>query len=335
LRSGWLRLLRGAGLLACVASAPAGYAWDDFGHRLVASAAYSQLDAATRARVDKILGGGKDAFQEASVWADTITATRPETRSWHYVNFPLSADAYDRNRDCPQDNCVVARLEEYIGVLRSDAADEHQREALRFVIHLTADIHQPLHCADLRDRGGNDFPLLWDGIRINLHQLWDHYVMSNSITEVKEADATGDAASWCNESHAIARDVAYVGLPEKNEAVSEDYKQKARAAAASQLAKAAARLARVLNESLKPSRYLSGSLAIFSQLPSGLSAISNPSEDMNWSMVRLVPRMRAHTSRQGCAFAHSISTRTNSWPMPLRCQSSPTAMVSSAAPSSA
>lgn len=335
MRWGWLQLLRGAGLLACVLGARSGFAWDDFGHRLVASAAYSQLDAATRERVDLILGGGKDAFQEASVWADTITATRPVTRSWHYVNVPLSAEGYDRSRDCPQDNCAVARLEEYIGVLRSDAADEHRREALRFVIHLTADIHQPLHCADNQDRGGNDFPLLWDGIRINLHQLWDHYVMSNNITEVKEADATGDAVSWCNESHAIAQTVAYVGLPEKNAAVSDDYKQKARAAAASQLAKAAARLARVLNESLKPSRYLSGSLAILSQLPSGLSAISKPSEDMNCSMLRLVPRMRAHTSRQGLALAVSMSTPTSSWPMPLRCQSSPTAMVSSAEPSSA
>jgi len=55
--------------------------------------------------------------------------------------------------------------------------------ALRFLIHYTGDIHQPLHATSrvnheypAGDRGGNSFPVpAKDGVS-NLHSVWDSVI---------------------------------------------------------------------------------------------------------------------------------------------------------------
>lgn len=93
---------------------------------------------------------------QASTWADEIRPQRPETSRWHYVNIPINPPAgtppaYDARRDCPTGDCVVAKIGAFEAVLRDKAAPPRQRlEALKWLVHLVADINQPLHCADNR-----------------------------------------------------------------------------------------------------------------------------------------------------------------------------------------
>jgi hypothetical protein len=246
------KLLRGIVVVLGVAICAPSFSWDDYGHRLVARVAYSKLAPHARAVVDQLLGG-VEAFVHASVWADQIKSKRPETRPWHYVNIPLQAGGYDQDRDCLKANCIVSRLEYFIGVLKADESQDHKREALRFVIHLVADIHQPLHCANNNDRGGNDVAVVWGNRKTNLHEVWDHYVLVNTLNQVGEVTAGGGVVDWCNESHAIAQRTVYPGLPSEGSLVSDDYLRNAKIAATDQLAKAAARLAAVLDESLAAS----------------------------------------------------------------------------------
>jgi hypothetical protein len=230
-------------------SAQSALAWDDFGHRLVARMAYMKLEPGVRSQVDDLLGGGVDAFIEASQWADRSKAGRPNTVPWHYVNIPLETDGYDRARDCPKDNCIVEKLGQFVEVLKSNTATKPQkREALRFVVHFAADIHQPLRCADRNDRGGTDVPLVWDRRNTNLREIWDHYVLTNTLSQIMDSTADGTMVDWCNESHEIARRVAYEGLPGNGGSVSQAYIDTARAVATDRLGKAAARLATLLNE---------------------------------------------------------------------------------------
>jgi len=227
-------------------------AWDDFGHRLVARLAYLKLDPEVRAKVDDLLGGGTDAFVEASQWADRSKAGRPNTVPWHYVNIPLQAERYNRERDCPKSNCIVEKLQQFVEVLSSTTATRaEKREALRFVLHFVADIHQPLHCADHNDRGGNDVTLVWEKRKTNLREIWDHYVLTNTLNQVMDATADGTVVEWCNESHEISRQIVYEGLPPKDGAVSQNYIEKARTVAPERLAKAAARLSLILNETMR------------------------------------------------------------------------------------
>src|SRR3954469_6674681 len=120
--------MRIATFLSCLLLSVSALAWDNFGHRLVARVAYSGLEPEVRAKVDELLGGGVEAFAQASVWADQIKSKRPDTRPWHYVNIPLDAEGYDQQRDCPKSTCVIAKTEEFIAVLKSDASADKKRE---------------------------------------------------------------------------------------------------------------------------------------------------------------------------------------------------------------
>ena len=50
---------------------------------------------------------------------------------------------------------------------------QRRAEALRFLVHFVADVHQPLHVGRAADRGGNEIPVYLGGKRSNLHGLWD------------------------------------------------------------------------------------------------------------------------------------------------------------------
>src|SRR5580658_6534870 len=59
-------------------------------------------------------------------------------------------------RYCPDGQCNSEELKRLIGVLADPRASPRQRnEALKWVVHLVGDLHQPLHAADNDDRGGN------------------------------------------------------------------------------------------------------------------------------------------------------------------------------------
>ena len=112
-------------------------------------------------------------------WADEIREARPETASWHYVNLRLGQDMrYQAARDCRSGDCVVAQIERQARILRGNAPRARRAEALKFLIHFVADIHQPLHAADNGDRGGNQVQLRYRGQRLNLHHFWDDEVVA-------------------------------------------------------------------------------------------------------------------------------------------------------------
>ncbi|KAI9221064.1 phospholipase C/P1 nuclease domain-containing protein [Blastocladiella britannica] len=55
-------------------------------------------------------------------------------------------------------------------------------EALKFLVHLVQDVHQPLHLSG-KLRGGNDAPVLFAGKHMNLHGLWDYAMLERAISQ--------------------------------------------------------------------------------------------------------------------------------------------------------
>jgi hypothetical protein len=113
-----------------------------------------------------------------------------------------------------------------MAVLHDKAAPARQRlEALKFVVHFVADIHQPLHCADDGDRGGNRVRVIFLGRNTNLHAVWDWGILAPAVAgderayalqlvrSIKRDDIArwrgGSTASWANESYGIARRLIY------------------------------------------------------------------------------------------------------------------------------
>ena len=165
-------LLTVLGLLTPAHPAPSPPIWYDFGHRVVARIAEARLTPAVRAAVRHLLGG-QDLASAAS-WADQIRASRNETAELHFVNIPLDATRYDPARHCPGGRCLIAAIERDRQLLADPGSAPSERtEALRFLVHWLADLHQPLHVSDNGDRGGNDVELRFLGRIRNLHQVWD------------------------------------------------------------------------------------------------------------------------------------------------------------------
>ena len=100
---------------------------------------------------------------------------------------------------------------------------EDKQLALRFIIHIVGDLHQPLHAGNGTDKGGNDFKVEFFWKESNLHRVWDSGLIDrqklsytewtewllNSITkEERKAWNNTDPLVWIKESTEI-RDRIY------------------------------------------------------------------------------------------------------------------------------
>ena len=147
------------------------HAWGPVGHSLVARIADEQLTAAARAQVAVILGPGRTMSSVAS-WADEVRGERCQTAPWHFIDIQITDPHLDMARDCPNNDCVLAKIPDLRKTLQDPAAAPVERsEALMFLIHLVGDMHQPLHCADNHDRDGNQVPVQLADRTTNLHSI--------------------------------------------------------------------------------------------------------------------------------------------------------------------
>jgi len=178
-------------------------------------------------------------FARAAVWADYARRFDDESEpvrgaliarfghgSWHYVNLPLYLSAADERRDAQSPPSLAwnpgldpNRLDivQAMSMLTTTwcAAPVADRAlALSWLLHLMADLHQPLHTtamfgapAFLRgDRGGNEVPLAGGG---NLHALWDGALGAERRFSYLETAARANARAIATN----ASDVAIVDAP--------------------------------------------------------------------------------------------------------------------------
>ncbi len=251
------------GLLTLTAAAHARFRWGVEGHHVVARVAESRLTPRARAEAERLLGD--QSLEDVSTWADDIRRARPATAPWHYVDIELSDTAYDPARDCPHSACAIDALTTQLGILadttRSDSA---RAEALRWVIHLVGDIHQPLHGSDDHDKGGNDVHVVYRGNPANLHSLWDTGLLQTLGDEdavVQEinaelphrtdlaAIANSTPVQWAMESHDIAKRTVYGLLPASHD-IDSVYVAAAKPVIVERLLRAGVRLAAVLDRAL-------------------------------------------------------------------------------------
>jgi hypothetical protein len=219
-------ILRAWLILLVVSLALPAQAWGPRGHQVVAHIAAANLSPGARAAVAQLLDGEAEAMMALGAnWADEIRDRRPETGPWHYVNLQIDgALRYQPVRDCPRGDCVVSQIARQQAVLKSNAPRAARAEALKFLIHLVGDVHQPLHAADNHDRGGNRITLRWRGQRITLHHFWDDEVVAlqghdplviaraidGAIPQAQKKQlADGSPIQWALGSAAIAQNAIY------------------------------------------------------------------------------------------------------------------------------
>lgn len=175
-----------AAAVALAALPSPAFAWGKTGHRVVAALADPQLSGLARAHVKELLG--VESLDEAATWPDEMRSApdpfwQKTATPWHYVT--LNGVIYDR---APPEGDALEALNRFRATLRDPNASLADKQlALRFVVHIVGDLHQPLHVGKCCDRGGNEVKVKWFGRDLNLHSVWDSALVDDeqlSFTEL-------------------------------------------------------------------------------------------------------------------------------------------------------
>lgn len=211
--------------------------WGISRHELIASVASNFLTIRAQSEIAKLLGPGQ-TLRDIAGWADQIKGKSssspgldPDTKAfldkypgdtskkWHYVDLPLGIASYQQAQDFTRKDDVVQSIALCVEVLKGRSQLISRLNALRWLVHLVGDVHQPLHIAcgfidassgqprletspDVikrkrleSDKGGNSLVLPVSGA-ISLHSYWDTYLPSDQ-----------ESANMNNRFATAARDV--------------------------------------------------------------------------------------------------------------------------------
>lgn len=277
------------------------WAWNGAGHRLVAALAWGEMNEAAKSRAEALLQQHPDyprwlkrqqerddpaygVFQEAATWPDDIRrdprfhdADEPPTAQlpgypdmsrqghWHFRN------ELENRRSQPGE--IDTRLELLARELRQ-GSPVAQAYALPWLLHLVADLHQPLHAGGRGDRGGNGFevenPFNSRKPFMSLHIYWDDlpgppWLRGKRLEQQRlrlaalPPVAQGQVAGWREESLALVATRVY---PEAKGSllplITPEFHRQAQATSDARLAAAGQRLGRWLNQLLAPAAGRSG-----------------------------------------------------------------------------
>jgi len=234
--------------------------WGTTGHQVVADIAARHLDPKAQAVVQELLG--EESMASVSTWMDQIRA-QPRyryTNTWHWVTIP-DGMRYDDIEKKPEGD-VIEATERMVAILRSDTASRDDKEfALRLLIHMVGDLHQPLHVGNGLDKGGNDIQVRWLKRGSNLHQVWDSDIIDmmssgreelltqlpvftrRSIRRLQQ----GTPADWAHECLKLRPSIYTVKAGDQ---LGEEYAKAQWTTVTTQLHKAGVRLAWLLNAAL-------------------------------------------------------------------------------------
>src|ERR1035441_6434066 len=126
--------------LAVILPTPKGaFAWGREGHEIIVMVAEHFMRPATAVRVQELLGS--ETPEEASAWADEYRHGHHETGPWHYIDIPLADSRINLALECPNGDCVIAKTEQFLAVLKNPGVDKDAKtQALKFVIHFVGDL---------------------------------------------------------------------------------------------------------------------------------------------------------------------------------------------------
>jgi hypothetical protein len=196
------RLTLAAAAIAVAAIPSPALAWGKTGHRVVAALADPQLSGLARAHVKELLG--VDSLDEAATWPDDMRSApgqfwQKTASPWHYVT--LNGIVYDH---APSEGDALEALNRFRATLLDpNASLADKKLALRFVVHIVGDLHQPLHVGKCCDKGGNEVKVKWFGGDLNLHSVWDSALVDEeqlSFTEMaaklQRHTSNADVVAW-------------------------------------------------------------------------------------------------------------------------------------------
>lgn len=184
-----------------------GMCWDKYGHMLIAEVAYEKLSKPAKSRIDHYLSvlqndphiaGLEDKYKPYNAvtigaWMDDMRLSKVDTGSghtsefnpWHYVDLPdqtTKAELMSQFNNDAEPNVYNAIVNHCLKTLNDQSASDADKARMYgMLVHLVADIHQPMH-ATARQKGATEYPIKplpnfdpsspWH--MDNLHAYWDN-----------------------------------------------------------------------------------------------------------------------------------------------------------------
>lgn len=242
-----------------------GWAWGQKGHDVTAYIAEKHLSPAALNAVTELLDGKSMVYW--SNWMDNASHTKEYayTKTWHYKNIDAE-ERYEEAKANPAGD-IVTGIKSQIEVLGNQKSKREERQlALKILIHLLGDIHQPMHLGHASDLGGNRIKVRWFGREQNIHSIWDTALPESAhkwsytewqqqIDRVSDVEAeilaSGSVDDWAKETMLVAANVYNAYRPGTE--ASYDAVADATPIVEAQLLKGGLRLAQLLNSIFDPS----------------------------------------------------------------------------------
>lgn len=249
-------MIRRASSLLCAAfgmslvlAGPA-HAWTKTGHAAVGFVAEAKLktdNKAVWAKLAQILGDANLYDEDVAGWADDVRTSYPNLI--HTVRIPVLAAVPSVSdpaciADQPAVVCADQAIAQYAAILKDTSRTNEERlVALKFILHLVGDLHQPLHGTEpggAQDQvdipGGILLPTTTNGVvkYPDMHSVWDYSIVKkHGLTAIqlgKElwADTTLNPPTgytprdWAVESRNLAK--KYIFLDPVTPSASDAYK---------------------------------------------------------------------------------------------------------------
>jgi hypothetical protein len=248
-------------VLVVLSFSPQAFSWGKTGHRIVGEIAQRNLDANAKKAVKELLGD--EDLSRVSTYADEIRSNRKfdYMGPWHYSNIPNGKTYFDQKR--PKEGDVIEALFRFEETLRDAKKSKDEKiEALKLMVHMMGDLHQPLHMGSAEDRGGNSVRVKWFKNETNLHSIWDESIVDfeqlsyteyanylNHFTkEEKKEFSKGTFLDWGKESQEL-RSIVYDTGGSEN--LGYEYHAKVKPTMELRLRQAGLRLANTLNSIFK------------------------------------------------------------------------------------
>jgi hypothetical protein len=246
-------LMAVAGLLITILLA----SWGRTGHSTIGIIAANHLNAKAKTGVAALLGG--ENLADIASWADDNRDR--STAAWHFINVPLglSFDEFKQQVEGKEDVYTALVKEESI-LADGGASREDRVNALKYIVHFTGDIHQPMHVSRAEDKGGNAIQVRYDGQGTNLHSLWDTKMLEHAGLNPEQLAKKFDNATpaqitrwqqepqmvWAWESYQISTQL-YRETDKNGANIDDAYYQAHLPVIADRVEKAGIRLAGILN----------------------------------------------------------------------------------------
>ncbi len=166
------------------------FAWGQKGHDVTAAIAERHLTPAAKAAVDSILEG-KSMIYWAN-WLDNASHQRDMayTKTWHYKNVDEGV-RYEEAQANPAGDAVTAIKAQIETLTDPNATPEQVNLAMKILVHVTGDLHMPLHMGHATDLGGNRIKIKYFGRDTNLHSVWD--------SSIPDSAHKWSYTEWCDQ----------------------------------------------------------------------------------------------------------------------------------------